>query len=135
MSSAVGNWVIGGGVVGILAGMCILPAAAMDHADANLLSLGATAFSLGALLTAGGLYLKARMLEAGITSRPEPVSVKKVKNGCDLCHGDVPVIQCRVHQLHLCANCLGEHYDYRSCAYTPSTRRATGKGIAKAHGA
>jgi hypothetical protein len=37
-----------------------------------------------------------------------------------------------VHQLHLCADCLGKHYDFRSCAYVPSTRRGV---TAKAHGA
>jgi hypothetical protein len=28
-----------------------------------------------------------------------------------------------VHEIHLCGNCLGDHYDFRSCAYVPSTRR------------
>lgn len=135
MVSGAGNWIIGVGVLGMVIGLCVLPAAAMDRADSNLLSLGATAFSLGALMTSSGMYLKARLLQAGIVASPEPAATKKVKNGCDLCRGEAPVIQCRVHQLHLCASCLGEHYDYRSCAYTPSTRRAATKGLAKAHGA
>lgn len=130
-----GNWMIGAGAVVMFLGLCFLPAAMADQSDPALLAAGFCTFSVGSLLVAAGMYLKARMLQAGITPAHEPTGTKKVRGGCDLCKGDLPVIQCRVHQLHLCANCLGEHYDYRSCAYSPSTRRVAGKGVAKAHGA
>jgi hypothetical protein len=134
MNLKAGNWMIGIGTAGMLLGLCFVPAVVMDRSDTNLLGLGACAFSLGALMVATGMYVKARMIEAGIVARPE-TAPKRMKGGCDLCKGDLPAIQCRVHQLHLCTSCLGEHYDYRSCVYTPSTRRSTGKAIAKAHGA
>jgi len=43
-----------------------------------------------------------------------------------------------VHQVHLCADCLGQHYDLRSCTYVPSSRRLANKAaknMAKARGA
>lgn len=135
MNLQAGNWMIGMGTAGMLLGLCFIPAVVMDRSDTSLLALGACAFSLGTLMVATGIYVKARMLQAGLVPAPHAPSPKKVKGGCDLCHGDVPIIQCRVHQLHLCAACLGEHYDYRSCAYTPSTRRPSSKSMARAHGA
>ena len=60
-----------------------------------------------------------------------PAAAKRTrKPNCDRCAKDEPVIQCRVHQLHLCGDCLAQHYDFRSCAYVPSTRRATVKSAA-----
>ncbi|HZQ68791.1 MAG TPA: hypothetical protein VFA68_09765 [Terriglobales bacterium] len=132
MSSRAGNWMIGVGIAGMLVGLSLVPAA-MDGSDASLLALAGSTFSFSALLTASGIYFKARLIQANST--PEALPARKVKGGCDLCKGDVPIIQCRVHQLHLCANCLGQHYDQRSCAYTPSLRRAGGKAMTKAHGA
>ncbi len=37
----------------------------------------------------------------------------------------------------MCADCLGQHYDFRTCSYVPSTRRtaAKTKNLAKARGA
>lgn len=135
MSLKAGNWIIGIGAAGMLVGLCFVPAVAMDHSDTSLLALGACAFSLGSLMVAGGMYVKTRMLQAGLVPAPQPASPKKAKGGCDLCRGDMPIIQCRVHQLHMCAACMAEHYDNRSCAYTPSTRRPATKSMARAHGA
>ena len=130
-----GNWMIGAGAVAMFTGLGFLPAFFLDQSDSALLATGASMFSLGALVVATGIYFKARMLQAGTLRAQEPVGAKRVRGGCDVCKGDLPVIQCRVHQLHLCSDCLGEHYDYRSCAYTPSSRRSTSKSMAKAHGA
>jgi len=49
----------------------------------------------------------------------------------------MPVIHCKVHQVHMCAECLGQHYDFRTCSYVPSTRRPAtkAKNLAKARGA
>ena len=130
-----GNWMIGVGGAAMFLGLCFVPAALGQQSDPALLAAGGCTFSMGALLISAGIYFKARMLQSGVTPAHEPVVARKVRGGCDLCKGDLPVIQCRVHQLHLCANCLGDHYDVRSCAYSPSTRRVVGKGIAKAHSA
>ena len=89
------------------------------------------AVSLGSMIAASGIYLKARAIQpprrlsgASVESKN---STRRVRGGCDVCHGDLPVIHCKVHQVHLCANCLGRHYDFRSCAYAPSTRGAGAK--------
>ncbi len=136
MPSRVSNWMIAAGALAMFAGLCVLPAGLGEHADSNLLSLGACLVSLGALIAASGLYLKARALQA--TNGPAtPVketknSLRRVRGGCDACRGDQPVIHCKVHQLHLCATCLAEHYDFRSCAYVPSTRQSAKGGRAMA---
>jgi hypothetical protein len=116
---------IGGGCFLMLLGLCFLPAAFQQNADPTILGGGICLFSFGALVAAGGLYLRARALQPG-TSATElrKVSGRRLRGGCDLCGAEAPVIQCRVHELHLCSQCLGDHYDFRSCAYVPSSRRA-----------
>jgi len=144
MSSRAGNWMIAVGAVVLLLGLIVLPAAMGQHQDTSLLALGACGVSLGSITAASGIYLKARAMqstggpEASSSSATAKNSARRVRGGCDVCHGDLPVIHCKVHQVHLCADCLAQHYDFRSCTYAPSTRR-TGtkatKNIAKARGA
>lgn len=122
-----------GGVM-MLAALSFVPAIVRDHNDIGLIGVGASLFSFGTLVVAGGFYLKARLLPA--TARPAEAAAppKRSRGGCELCKGDVPIIHCKVHQLHLCATCMAEHYDFRSCAYVPSTRTKAGKA-ARAHSA
>jgi hypothetical protein len=131
MSSKTANWIIAAGAVLMLIGLCFLPAALGEPRDADLLELGACQFSLGAIIVAGGIYAKARVLQLGTASgepRKEPaISNQRVRGGCDLCRAEAPVVQCQVHQLHLCGSCLAKHYDVRSCVYVPTTRTATNK--------
>jgi hypothetical protein len=131
MWARAGNWLITVGAIAIFVAVCFLPAALGGHGDGNLLAVSASLLSLGALIAACGTYLKTRALQAriapgGSTSEAKNAG-RRARGGCELCHGDVPVIHCKVHQLHLCAACLAEHYDFRSCAYVPSTRRPTNK--------
>jgi hypothetical protein len=143
MSSKTATWIIAAGAVLMFIGLCFLPAALGEHPDADLLEIGACQFSLGALLVAAGIYTKARVVQSAIASgelRREPgTSNQRVRGGCDLCGSEAPVVQCKVHQLHLCGSCLAQHYDVRSCAYVPTTRTATNKSgrnlAAKAQGA
>jgi hypothetical protein len=142
MSSRTGNWMIALGVVVLLMGVLVLPAALGEHPDTSLIALGACGVSLGSMIAALGIYVKARALQSpdasGAPSGETKSSTRRVRGGCDVCHGDQPVIHCKVHQVHLCADCLAQHYDFRSCTYLPSTRRSspkTGKSIAKARGA
>ena len=142
MSSRTGNLMIVMGAIALVMGLLALPAAMGEHVDTSLLTLGACGVSLGSMIAAGGFYLKARTMKApdGSTvfsgnAKPAP---RKVRGGCDLCHGDLPVIHCKVHQVHLCPDCVAKHYDFRSCTYIPSTRGATpktAKGLAKVQGA
>jgi len=133
MGQKAGGWLIFLGCLLILIGLCLLPAALGAHQDQAILGAGMCAFAMGALVAAGGIYLKASALQATAAAGPAKVQSKRVRGGCDLCGTDSPVVNCRVHQLHLCGNCLGEHYDFRSCVYVPSTRRtAPAKGLARA---
>ena len=113
-------------------GLAFLPSAFGTHPDESILGLGICVFSLGALTVAGGLYMKAHALKSGTTSANAPkAQPKRVRGGCDLCGSETPVIHCRVHDIHVCGNCLGNHYDFRSCAYVPSTRRTAGSKAAR----
>jgi hypothetical protein len=127
MSSKAANWIIAAGAVLMAIGLCFLPAALGERPDADLLELGACLFSLGALIIA----VKARMVQMEIASgaprKESAPSNQRVRGGCDLCGTEAPVVQCKVHQLHLCGSCLAQHYDVRSCAYVPTTRTATSK--------
>jgi len=130
MSSKAATWIIAAGAVVMAIGLCFLPAALGERPDTDLLEVGACLFSLGALIIAAGMYTKARMVQMEIASgepRKEPTSNQRVRGGCDLCGTEAPVVQCKVHQLHLCGSCLAQHYDVRSCAYVPTTRTATNK--------
>jgi hypothetical protein len=143
MSSKTATWIIAAGAVLMFIGLCFLPAALGEHTDADMLEIGACQFSLGALIVAAGIYAKARVVQSAIASgtlKKEPAtSNQRVRGGCDLCGSEAPVVQCKVHQLHLCGSCLAQHYDVRSCSYVPTTRTATNKNgknlAAKAQGA
>lgn len=133
---------IAAGTLGGLVGIIMLPAALGEHPDTSLLVLGACGVSLGSMIAASGIYLKARALQfpagTGGVSTESKNSKRRVRGGCDVCHGDLPVIHCKVHQVHLCPDCLGQHYDFRTCSYVPSNRRAaakSAKNMAKARGA
>jgi ribosomal protein S14 len=131
MGQKASGWAIIAGCFLMATGLCFLPAALGSHPDPAILGAGVCVFAFGALMAAGGFYLKARVLQAGAPA--EPAQPKRVRGGCDLCGTDSPVINCRVHQLHLCGECLREHYDFRSCVYVPSTRRpAASKPLARA---
>jgi len=142
MSSRTGNWMIAAGAVALVMGLLALPAALGEHVDTSLLTLGACGVSLGSMVAAAGFYLKARAIASpqGSTvfsgeSRPSP---RRVRGGCDVCQGDLPVIHCKVHQVHLCPDCVAKHYDFRSCTYIPSPRGTTpktAKALAKVQGA
>jgi hypothetical protein len=101
-----------------------MPAAFGPDSDRTILGEGAVVIATGMLLIAAGFYVKARILGTVAAPAPPPASGKRNRKSiCDRCAQEEPVIQCRVHQLHLCADCLSKHYDFRSCAYVPSTRR------------
>ncbi len=109
----------------MILGFTFLAAALGQGQDQTMGGAGICAFSFGSLLVAGGMYLKARALQAGIavptSSKPQP---KPARGGCDLCGTESPAVLCRTHDVHLCPACLSKHYDKRTCAYVPSTRRA-----------
>ena len=134
MATKTGNWIMAAGALIIFAGLCFLPAAFGPDPDRTMLGGGFVVISIGLLSIAMGFYLKARVLGTASANPPATAKRNRSKAICDQCAQEEPVIQCRVHQLHLCANCLSEHYDFRSCAYVPSTRRgATSKSIAAAY--
>jgi hypothetical protein len=122
-----------GGCLLMLVGLSLVPAALSQHEDETILGAGMCAFAFGALIAAAGLYLEARVLKSAADSPGGAKPSKQIRGGCDLCGTESPVIHCRVHQLHICGNCVANHYDFRSCVYIPSTRRpATPKNSAKA---
>jgi hypothetical protein len=118
---------IGAGAILAFVGICFFPAGLGEH-DSSVLGLGAAVFGFGALIAAAGFYSNAQAVRA----LPLPASLSKealaAKNnpprgGCDLCKKETPVINCKVHNFHLCGSCLADHYDFRACVYVPSTRR------------
>lgn len=116
----------------ILLGLSFLPAAFSHDHDQSILGAAICAVSFGAMTIAAGLYLKARVLEKNAAADGKAQS-RTIRGGCDLCGTESPVIHCRVHQLHICGNCVEQHYDFRSCVYIPSTRRpAAAKPLVKA---
>jgi len=125
MATKTGNWLMAAGALFVFGGLCFLPAAFGSDGDRTMLGAGFVVMSFGLLTTAVGFYVKARAVSAtaAAVSAPVPARRSRGKATCDQCTQDEPIIQCRVHQLHLCANCLSGHYDFRSCAYVPSTRR------------
>lgn len=125
MATKIGTWLMATGALIAFVGLCFLPAAFGSGADRTMLGAGAVVVATGILLIAAGFYVKARSLGTEATPVSAPASTKRSrsKSSCDQCGQDEPVIQCRVHQIHLCATCLSKHYDFRSCAYVPSTRR------------
>lgn len=114
-------------------GLCFIPAAFGPNPDHSFLAPGSVIFSMGVLLVSGSMYIKARSHASPEAENGGAASVKKTrKASCDRCGQDEPVIQCRVHQVHLCGDCLAGHYDFRSCAYVPSTRRTIHKSASVA---
>ena len=110
------------GIFLMLLGLSFLPAGLQN--DQAILGAGICIFSFGALTSAAGFYLKARVLHNAPELSPK-APPKPVRGSCELCATESPVIHCRVHELHLCGNCVSKHYDFRSCVYIPSNRRNT----------
>lgn len=108
----------------VLLGLCFLPAG-LSNKDQSILGAGICAISFGAMWISGGIYIKARTLQTATGSGTANAQPQAVRGGCDLCGTDSPVIHCRVHQIHICGECVARHYDFRSCVYVPSTRRTT----------
>jgi len=119
MSQRTGNLMIALGALAALIGMVIAASSMGGHDGSTLLAMGACLFSMGLLIAATGVFLKARLLQPSGEGKH---SSKRGRGGCDLC-GDAAAVHCKVHQVHLCPECLGKHYDFRSCAYVPSSRR------------
>lgn len=137
MPSKLANWLTIAGLLGLALALSCVPAAFRNRTDSSVLSLAACLFSASMSLVAGGMYVKARWLRNQLPADAGAARPAKVRGGCELCARENPVIHCRVHELHLCGDCLADHYDFRSCVYVPTTRRAGnhGRGIAKARGA
>jgi len=127
----VSGWIIVGGCFLMLIGLVLLPAGFGSHPDESIRGLGICVFSLGAFIGAGGLYMKAQAVQTGPAVTAPKSQPKRVRGGCDLCGSETPVIHCRVHDIHVCGNCLADHYDFRSCAYVPSTRRTASSKAAR----
>lgn len=124
MGSKLSNTLIIFGCLLMLLGLCFLPAG-LSNKDQSILGAGICAISFGAMWISGGIYIKARTLQSVAGSGATNAQPQVVRGGCDLCGTDSPVIHCRVHQIHICGECVARHYDFRSCVYVPSTRRTT----------
>jgi hypothetical protein len=129
MATKIGTWLIRIGCGIAFLGLCGFVAAFEPNRDKTLMNAGIMVLSTGMMLLAGGLYVKARTLPEDLARGASP-SRRGRKANCDSCGKNEPVIQCRVHQVHLCGDCLSSHYDFRACAYVPSTRRSGTKSAA-----
>ncbi len=127
MRSRVGNWIIALGVGLLFLAVCFVPAILERRREVDLVAVGSLLFGLGSLVVSTGLYVKAAILRAE-TGATDLALTRRIHGGCELCATESPVVHCKVHQLHLCGNCLTKHYDFRSCAYVPSSRSVATKG-------
>jgi len=132
MTLKIGSWMIVAGCFLAFAGLCFFPAALAKPRDMAVLGAGAMLFSTGMVLSALGLYMKARFWSEAETSTSR-VSGRAKRKICNQCGSQESAVECRVHHLHLCADCLGKHYDFKSCAYVPSVK-PTGRARGHAGG-
>ena len=130
MTVKTSTWLMACGCFIAFVGLCFLPAAFGPDPDRTMLGAGAVIFATGLMIVTGGVYVRARVLYSATPSGTAAPAKRGRKAVCDRCAQDEPVIQCRVHQVHLCGDCLAQHYDFRSCAYVPSTRRSVAKSSA-----
>lgn len=121
MASKIGSWIIGFGCFLAFVGLCFLPAAFGAQRDMTELAAGTMVFSTGMVLAAAGFYIKARFWTESNQSKPA-VNTKGKRKVCNLCGENESAVECRVHHMNLCPDCLGKHYDFKTCAYVPSTR-------------
>ncbi|HTR23686.1 MAG TPA: hypothetical protein VMI10_06855 [Terriglobales bacterium] len=133
MTLKIGSWMIAVGCFLAFAGLSFFPAALTKPHDMAVLSAGAMLFSTGMVLSALGLYMKARFWSEAEPSQPR-VGTKGKRKTCNQCGSQESAVECRVHHLHLCADCLGKHYDFKSCAYVPSVKQ-TARAKSHASGA
>jgi hypothetical protein len=112
---------------------CFVPAILERGREIDLVAVGSFLFGIGALAVSVGLYVKASALRSAAGATDLSLN-RRIHGGCELCATESPVVHCKVHQLHLCGNCLAKHYDFRSCAYVPSSRGVANK-TAKARAA
>lgn len=128
MGSKASTTLIWLGCLMMLSGLVLLASALSQGQDQSIAGGGICAFAFGSLVTAGGIYTKARVLQAANAgANPAKSQPKQSRGGCDLCGTEVPAVMCRTHQLHLCPTCLTRHFDTRTCLYLPSTRRPAAK--------
>jgi hypothetical protein len=126
MALKIGSWIIGVGCFLAFVGLCFLPLAFGAQRDMTELAAGAMVFSTGMVLAAAGFYIKARYWGGPEGSKSRP-SGKGKRKPCNLCGTQESAVECRVHNVNLCPECLGKHYDFKSCAYVPSTRPTSTK--------
>ncbi len=127
----IGSWLIGIGCCIAFAGLCFLPAAFGPHPDGSMLSAGAMLFSAGMVLAASGMYVKARYWAQSAPATGAKSDKKGTQKPCKLCSKPDALIFCRAHEMQLCADCLGKHFDFRSCVYIPIERPITSKARAR----
>ncbi|MFZ3266139.1 MAG: hypothetical protein WA172_19185 [Terriglobales bacterium] len=127
----IGSWLIGIGCCFALAGLCFLPAAFGPHPESTMLNAGAMLLSAGMVLAASGMYMKARSWTQSAPAAPAKADKKGVRKPCKLCSKQDALIFCRAHEMQLCADCLGKHFDFRSCVYIPIERPAASKARAR----
>jgi hypothetical protein len=132
MALKIGSWMIGAGCFLAFVGLCFLPLAFGAQRDATELAAGAMVFSTGMVLAAAGFYMKARTMGEGDGTKIRS-NGKGKRKVCNACGTQESAVECRVHNVNLCPECLGKHYDFKSCAYVPSTRAIQTKS--KASGA
>ena len=134
MTLKISNWMIVAGCFLAFAGLCFFPAGLAKPHDMAVLGAGAMLFSTGMVLSALGLYIKARFWSEDAETSPAHSSSRGKRKICNQCGSQESAVECRVHHLHLCPDCLGSHYDFRSCAYVPSVKQ-TGRARGQAGGA
>jgi hypothetical protein len=97
----------------------------------NILPYASFIFSVGALATGMGLYVRARDIEE--KTRPSRGAAQarqdlaRVNGICSVCKAEPAMIRCNLHNAKICATCLSAH-DSAWCEYVPCGRKSTAVG-------
>jgi len=101
------------------------PTAIGASADPSALSIVGGTFSLGTLIVAAGLYLRAKVMAAQNEILNAKLRPRKTGERCGMCEIAPALLWCTQHQAKICPACLASH-DSSSCTYVDISRKAVG---------
>lgn len=124
----------------LVASLLMLPTLLAPHPDPQQVMASAGLFGGGAIVLAGGFYLRARTLMRRLEKLTTEQAQGAVK--CSVCQTMAAIVVCRMHEVKLCAACIGRHDLVQLCSYVsmasatqkrPGDRGGRVRPIGRAH--